>query len=96
MTRDEWDKLIIATIVLVVIGLTVWFLPIFGEIDNDSANKALTGAGYSKIELGSYKWFTCGDDTFSRGFKAVGPTGVPVNGVLCQGWIKGITIRLEQ
>lgn len=63
----------------------------------DKATSSLTGAGYSKIEITGFRWTGCGkDDTYSTGFKAKGPTGVQVSGVVCSGmFFKGSTIRLD-
>lgn len=61
-----------------------------------SAKKALTAAGYSNIKTTGYEYFSCDEkDAFHTGFTAVGPTGIPVKGVVCEGWFKGATIRLE-
>lgn len=62
----------------------------------DQAEKALTGAGYTNIELTGYRIFGCDEkDSFHTGFKATGPTGNQVEGVVCAGWLKGATIRLD-
>lgn len=65
--------------------------------DNDTAIRALYGAGYSDIHLTGYRWIGCGeDDDFSTGFQAKGPTGVPVTGVVCSSWFgKGATVRTD-
>lgn len=63
---------------------------------SDEAVRALSGAGYAKIEVTGYRFFGCDEkDTFSTGFKAVGPTGQPVSGVVCSGLLKGATIRVD-
>ncbi|MGZ3681731.1 MAG: hypothetical protein ACXVDI_24485 [Ktedonobacterales bacterium] len=62
--------------------------------DNDGARKALEGAGYSDIQVTGYEFTGCGEnDWTSTGFRAKGPTGKPVEGVVCGGWPKGSTIR---
>ena len=61
--------------------------------ENDAV-KALTAAGYTNIQTTGHAFFACGkDDTFSTGFTAIGPTGVPVKGAVCSSWFKGSTIR---
>lgn len=60
-----------------------------------SAIKALDAAGYSRVELTGAAWWCCNGSTFSDGFRAVGPTGVPVEGCVCRGLLKGSTIRLR-
>ncbi len=58
------------------------------------SHQALTEAGYTDVDIGGYAWLQCGkDDTFATKFSAKGPTGVPVNGAVCCGWLKGCTIR---
>lgn len=65
-----------------------------GCSDSDGARKALEGAGYSDIQIGGYQFTGCGEsDWTSTGFTAKGPTGKPVDGVVCGGWPKGSTIR---
>lgn len=62
----------------------------------ESATTALTGAGYTNIQLTGYRFFGCSeDDLFKTGFTAKGPTGQTVKGVVCGGIFKGSTIRLD-
>lgn len=69
-------------------------LMLAGCTDADGARKALNGAGYTDIQVGGYDVFACGqDDQYSTEFKAKGPTGKPVQGVVCSGVFKGSTIR---
>lgn len=65
-----------------------------GCTNNDGASKALANAGYTNVELTGYSWLSCSDtDQYSTGFKATGPTGKQVEGVVCSGIFKGATIR---
>lgn len=68
-----------------------------GCSDPKGAEKALTGAGYTEIRTTGYNWFSCSkDDSYSTGFEAKGPTGVPVKGAVCSGLLfKNSTIRTE-
>lgn len=68
-----------------------------GCSDPTAATKALTGAGYTQIQITGHSWFGCGkDDSYSTGFEAKGPTGVPVKGAVCSGlFFKNSTIRTE-
>ncbi len=60
----------------------------------NDARRALTAAGYTKIDITGYEVFGCGDDdTFSTGFVATNPAGQEVSGVVCSGWFKRGTIR---
>lgn len=71
-------------------------LGINGCSDEPKARSALVTAGYTDIQITGYRWTGCDSkDNFSTGFKAKGPTGVPAEGVVCSGWFKGATIRLE-
>lgn len=64
--------------------------------DSDTATKALRGAGYTQVQITGYRFFACGErDSFHTGFAALGPTGVPVKGTVCSGWLKGATIRMD-
>lgn len=62
--------------------------------DEDESRQALNEAGYSDVVVGGYALFQCGKgDNFATKFSAKGPTGVPVRGAVCCGWMKGCTIR---
>lgn len=63
----------------------------------DKSRALLEANGYKSVEITGYNFFSCSeDDTFSTGFKAVGPTGQPVEGAVCAGWFfKGATIRFD-
>lgn len=64
--------------------------------DPTGAHRVLEAAGYSEIKVdGIALWGCADDDTFQTAFRAAGPTGKPVQGVVCAGWLKGATIRLE-
>jgi hypothetical protein len=64
--------------------------------NGDGAVRALEGAGYTNIKITGYRLTGChDDDTFRTGFKATGPTGKPVTGVVCSGIFKGSTIRTD-
>jgi len=67
-----------------------------GCTSSNDAEKALKGAGYTDIQIGGYAVFGCSeDDQFHTKFTAKGPSGVPVEGVVCSGWFKGATIRTK-
>ncbi|MDM8356646.1 hypothetical protein [Pandoraea communis] len=65
--------------------------------DSDTARRALHGAGYTDIRIDGYSFYGCGDnDDYSTAFTAKGPTGVPVSGAVCSGFLsKSATIRLD-
>lgn len=69
-------------------------LLLVGCTDEVGARRALRGAGYTSIELTGFAWTGCGGgDDQATGFRAKGPTGVHVEGVVCSSWSKGSTIR---
>jgi hypothetical protein len=79
-------------LVLIVVGLLV----IVGCVDEPTARRALSGAGYTDVEITGYNTWACSeDDTYHTGFKAKGPTGQVVTGTVCSAWGKGSTIRLD-
>jgi len=61
----------------------------------NQTREVLLDAGYTNVEIGGYDWFGCSeDDTLRTKFKATGPTGRKVEGVVCAGlFFKGATIR---
>lgn len=61
------------------------------------AAKVLHQAGYENVEMTGYRVFDCSeDDAVHDGFRATGPTGVMVTGVVCCGLIaKNCTVRLD-
>ena len=62
--------------------------------DPDTAEKALSDQGYSKIIIKGYAFMGCGkDDDFTTSFEATSMGGKVVKGVVCSGWFKGATIR---
>ncbi len=80
------NKILIALLAVTLAGCS----------SSKDANKALNAAGYKNIETHGYSVFGCSeDDTFKTKFTATGPTGVPVEGVVCSGWFKGSTIRTD-
>lgn len=62
----------------------------------DKSQRILEGQGYTRVEITGYRFFACDDhDTFSTGFKAISPAGHEVTGVVCAGFLKKSTIRLD-
>lgn len=52
--------------------------------------------GYTDIEMTGYQLFSCSkDDVFHTGFKARNVRGLFVEGTVCEGIIKGKTIRFD-
>ena len=62
----------------------------------DKALRALESAGYTQVVIEGYAVFGCDkNDQFHDRFSAVGANGKPVSGVVCGGFFKGATIRLD-
>lgn len=79
-------KILIVSLVIGLVGCT----------NGDGAVRALEGAGYTNIKITGYRITGChDDDTFRTGFRATGPSGKLVTGVVCSGILKGSTIRLD-
>ena len=52
--------------------------------------------GFTRVSITGYRFFGCGeDDVFRTGFEAMAPNGERVTGVVCSGWLKGYTLRLD-
>jgi hypothetical protein len=78
--------------------VAVYLVPAFlvGCTSPDTAQRTLSGSGYTKVVLTGYRFLGCGeDDLYHDGFEAVGPSGQRVTGVVCRGPFKGSTIRLD-
>jgi len=60
-----------------------------------SARRVLDLNGFTQVQTHGYIMYGCGQgDTFATKFTALSPTGVPVTGVVCEGLLKGATIRI--
>lgn len=83
-----------------VMGLIAAILSIgilSGCTDEKNAYRVLSANGFTDIKMTGYSWLSCSkNDTFSTGFTAKGPTGIPVKGAVCSGILfKNSTIRFE-
>jgi hypothetical protein len=86
-------KLIFISFFLCVL---IWYaIPAYSD-RTDSVNKVLKNSGYTEIEsLGFSLWGCSRDDYFRTKFKAVNLVGNRVSGYVCEGILKGKTIRLD-
>lgn len=77
--------------------VTVLAFLIAGCTKPESARHTLMQAGYTDIQITGYSFFSCGkDDFYQTGFIAKGPTGMRVEGAVCEGfWFKNSTIRFD-
>lgn len=83
---------------LTLLALIVFILSLPAQVNDVRlrAERQLLEAGYSQVDVSGWNVFACSeDDVFRIGFKALGPTGKPVSGTVCSGFLKGATIRLD-
>jgi len=82
---------------IVLVGtLTFPLISIFYGYDADNAKRILESSGFSKIETGNHKMFSCPQEFYATKFTAIGPTGKKVKGAVCSGiFLKDATIRFE-
>ena len=79
-----------------LIAMALCSIVLAGCTQELSSRRALEGAGYTNINMTGFRVWGCDEkDIFHDGFEAVGPTGRRVTGVVCAGWFKGSTIRLD-
>lgn len=64
--------------------------------DGNKASRILEEQGYNSIRITGYRFWGCSeDDNFVTGFEAKTSTSKTVTGVVCGGFLKGSTIRLD-
>ena len=67
-----------------------------GNVDSVKGVNALNAQGISNVTLTGYKFFGCASgEYYSTGFKGIGVNGKPVSGVICSGFLKGVTVRYD-
>ena len=67
-----------------------------GCTDRPTAERVLRQNGYTNIEITGYRWGMGGEnDTYVTGFRAKSPSGQVVTGAVCNGFLKGATIRFD-
>lgn len=79
---------------LIAVGIFV-FYQTQGIEKTGTALPALQAAGYTEIVMYPVPIWECGgkSDVYSTGFKAIGPTGMPTSGVVCEGFFSRPYIR---
>lgn len=71
-------------------------LALVGCTDPEGAIKTASSLGLTNVRAGGYSMFACGQgDVFATSFTALSPQGRPVSGVVCKGFMKGSTVRLD-
>lgn len=92
--RSHNDGAIVFALILAVLALIVG---LNGCTDERTAERVLSQAGYTEIEMTGWRPFMRSeDDYYSTGFKAKAPNGAIVTGAVTSGlWLKGATIRFD-
>lgn len=63
-------------------------------VNPEQGRRVLESQGYTNVVIGGWTMFGCANsDDFKSSFTATGSNGQKVEGVLCSGWLKGITVR---
>lgn len=82
-----------------VVILLLFSISLFNCTSDDDFNngkRQLKNMGYTNIIDKGYGWFCCSDkDTFSTQFTAKDKEGNKVEGCICSGVLKGVTIRFN-
>lgn len=81
------------------VGVVV-LLILAGCTREEHARNVLEGQGLTEVKITGYRVFGCdsgkgNDDAFHTGFEAKGPTGKKLTGVVCEGFLKGATVRYD-
>lgn len=65
-------------------------------VNVENATRVLESQGLTNVQITGFSLMGCGkDDSFASNFTAVGANGKEVNGTVCAGWFKGITVRFD-
>jgi hypothetical protein len=85
------------TIALFVGGIAIIFSTGGMSIsDTRKAELLLNTQGFTDVTFEGPAPWRCGDgDTFSRSFTATAKDGAPISGTICEGLLKGSTIRFN-
>lgn len=71
------------------------FIFILGCTNEDGARRVLQSEGCYNVRITGFKLFGCDkNDIFSTGFECV-KRGHKISGVVCEGFLKGKTIRYD-
>lgn len=82
-------------ILLVILICYMLLLPV-ACTNQKGAVKVLEDQGYTNIKFTGYRYWICGEDyTFTTGFEANSVIGKPVTGAVCEGFMKGASIKLD-
>ncbi len=64
------------------------------QVSQSDADKTFRAYGFTNVQLTGYSFFGCEEDnTFRSNFTATGPTGQPVSGAICCGWVFGCHLK---
>lgn len=80
--------------IIAVIAFIIWMS--WPRSNPEQAIRVLELQGFTEVETTGWRMFGCGkDDQYVTGFEANAPSGDAVSGVVCDGWFKGATIRID-
>lgn len=80
---------VFAVLLAVIAGYT-------GNVSPAKAKGALHAQGIKNVTLTGYSFFGCDSrEYYSTGFTGTGADGKPVSGVVCSGFLKGVTVRYD-
>lgn len=67
-----------------------------GCSDPDGAKRAVEALGLTDVQTHGWSAWGCGKgDDFTTRFSATNAQGKRVTGVVCGGWLKGSTVRID-
>lgn len=79
-----------------ILLMLVLALCMSGCTDAPKATNLLKSQGYTQIQIEGYSFFGCSEEDYWRTeFNATSPNGQRVNGVVCEGILKGQTVRFD-
>ena len=94
---DKQENGLVVFVIVAALLLLVFIIGSNGGLsDPKAATRVLTEQGYTEIEITGWKPALAGHgETYSTGFKAKSPVGMPVSGAVTSGANKGHTIRFD-
>lgn len=79
---------------IMIIAIAALALSACGVNPNDG-KRVLESHGFTNVNIGGYAFIGCGKDEFSSHFNAIDVNGKPISGVICSGWFKNYTVRMN-
>lgn len=93
--NKHWNKIINLFVGLIIVLVLV--VPSLGGCSKPNETKTfLEKQGYTEIETGGYRWFSCGRDyQYRTEFKAKNTNGQIITGCVCEGIFAGKVIKFD-